>query len=142
MIETVTLLAYLLGHPVKSAEPLRLQATLPKQGVTQSPALAWQKIPPAADSLVIIVKDKKQYCWVVYNVPATATHFAMGENRKINLHNEGVNSWGQHAYHACVPTQIELFALDQRLSIQSPTGEQLEKMAEKHALAMTTIKIS
>lgn len=142
MIETVTLLAYLLGHPVEHTQPLQLQATFSKQDATQSPALTWQQVPPAADSLAIIVKTEKKYCWVVYNVPISATHFVMGEDKKININNEGVNSWGQRDYHACFPAQIELFALDQRLSAEPLTGQQLEQAAKKHALATAVTKVS
>lgn len=141
MIETVTLLAYLLGHSARHAQPLRLEAISSKQDAMQSPQLIWQYVPSNADSLAIFVKDKKHYCWVVYNIPITATHFAMGENQKINLRNTGINSWGQRDYHSCLSKQIELVALDQRLSIASPTGEQLERIAKKHALAIATAKI-
>ncbi|PIZ04781.1 MAG: hypothetical protein COY58_03265 [Gammaproteobacteria bacterium CG_4_10_14_0_8_um_filter_38_16] len=151
MIGTMTVLAYLLGSDVKDEGPLRLRAIF-SQSQYQSPQLVWKHIPPETDSLALIIKDKqpeknmkkRQYYWVLYNLPADATHLVTGENQRINRYVEGVNSWGSHNYYPHVtsqPVTIELFALDKRFSTKSNmTGKKLEQKMQGHILEKATIQ--
>ena len=135
MLDTLTILAYLVTHGAKSTNHLQLKA---KFSDSTSPALQWQGVPPEASSLAFIVKDKQShYCWVIYNVSPDIQQFPLGASQYMNQHNEGLNSWGEHSFHATKKdVTITLYALDQRSSrIQNITGAQLEQKIKGHVMA-------
>lgn len=159
MIDTITIVSYLLGHHFGHNSKLNLAAHFSEkenqticEHVVVSPSLRWRDIPPEASSLAIIVKDanspkngeKTHYYWVVYNLPVDATYLSFGASNYMVHYDEGVNSWGERNYHSrCFdhqthPVTVELFALNTRISSGQPiTGEMLEKniISKKEILA-------
>ena len=162
MVNTMTVLAYLLTHDPGYASHLKLQVRAPMNCTQQieSPLLRWGDVPPEAASLAIIIKDapseknkrtaeKPHYYWVVYNLPVETTLLPYGSNLTINRHDVGINSWGNHSYHTqCLngqshPVEIELFAVKKRFSAQQPmTGERLEQKIKGNALAKAKVMSS
>ncbi|MCX7121908.1 MAG: YbhB/YbcL family Raf kinase inhibitor-like protein [Gammaproteobacteria bacterium] len=162
MFDTITVIAYLLGNESGLSDHLRLKAHfLEKQShIAQvqnapSPHLKWHGVPPEASSLALIVKDakntsdtsKRNYYWVVYNLPIEARELPYGSAGQINKQDEGVNSWGQKNYHTMQignkkhPVIVELYALDKRFSAREKmTGEVLEEKIKHHVLAKTTVR--
>lgn len=136
MLDTLTVLAYLIVHNAKPTNHLQLQATFVNKA---SPALAWQGVPPEAGSLALIVKDKQsRYCWVVYNISPDTQYFPLNASQYMNRHNEGLNSWGKHAYHSAEKKNmvITLTVLDTRFSnIHDINGKELEQKIKGHVLA-------
>lgn len=163
MIDTMTVLAYLLTHEPGHSTELNLRALIAAshsqqvvctQQIESSPELAWKDVPPEANSLALIIKDaptsktsdKPHYYWVVYNLPVEIKGLSLGANTQINPEDEGVNSWGQRGYHApcwgskAHPIEIEVVALDKRFSARSKmTGEKLEQKMKSDVLARRII---
>lgn len=159
MIDTITIVSYLLGHHFGHNSKLNLSARFSEKAnqiscatKVVSPSLRWRDVPPEATSLAVIIKDanppksgeKTHYYWVVYNLPIDATYLPFGASNYITHYDEGVNSWGEQNYHSrCFdhqthPVTVELLALDTRISANQPiTGEMLEKkiMSSKQVLA-------
>ena len=148
MIDTMTVLAYLLGDDYGHNKQIKLNAEFSQTQVAKvSPKVIWKNVPPEADSLVLIVKDsnipkKENYYWVVYNIPADSHGVNLGESQVINKNNVGLNSWGQKNYHALnYPKKnhkiyITVYALDKKFSsIKNMTGESLEQKIKGHVLA-------
>jgi Raf kinase inhibitor-like YbhB/YbcL family protein len=153
MFDTLTVIAYLLGNEPVHPRHLQLQAQfLEKEKTTcvqtaLSPQLKWKSIPPEATSLALIIKDKKEYYWVVYNLPAQINGLPYGANVQMTPHDEGLNSWGQKKYHALcpknviAPVTVELYALDKRFDAVKPmTGELLERKIQGHVLAKAILR--
>lgn len=139
MLDTLTVLAYLVTHNAKPANHLQLKAAL---NHTVSPALRWRGVPPEAGSLALVVKDKQsRYCWVVYNISPDIQQFPLNASQFMNQRSEGLNSWGQHSFHATrKDVTITLYALDQRFSsIQNITGAQLEQKIKGHVMATARV---
>lgn len=159
MIDTITIVSYLLGHHFGHNSQIHLAARfLEKENQTLcepsavSPNLQWWDVPPEADSLAIIIKDadsskkseKTNYYWVVYNLPIQTVYLPYGASNFMRRYDEGLNSWGEQNYHSrCFdhqkhPVSIELLALDTKISPDQPvTGEMLEKniVSGSHVLA-------
>ena len=156
MIDTLTVIAYLLGHDAGSAGHLQLKAFFPEKQTTQcvqkavSPQLQWRGVPPEADSLAVVVHDKKNYYWVAYNLPAYATILPFGANKIINKYDEGVNSFGERNYHSpwvcgqnVKDVVVELYALDNRISTKKPLSpEGLFTKIKNHVLAKTQVVLA
>jgi hypothetical protein len=159
MIDTITIVSYLLGHHFGHNSKLNLAARFFEkenqtlcEPSTISPNLRWRDVPPEASSLAIIIKDahppkkdeKTHYYWVVYNLPIHAMYLPFGASNFMRRYDEGLNSWGEQNYHSrCFdqqkhPVTIELVALDTKISPDQPmTGEILEKkiISSSHVLA-------
>jgi Raf kinase inhibitor-like YbhB/YbcL family protein len=148
MFDTLTVVAYLLGNEPGHSRQLQMQAQFLNNPAvvcvqsTKSPQIRWHKIPPEADSLALIVKDTKNYYWVVYNLPVQTKGLPLGANQQIQAHDEGINSWGQSNYRSwCAgniahPLTVELYALDKRFTATQPmSGLQLEQKMKGHVLA-------
>lgn len=166
MIDTITIVSYLLGHHFGHNSKVKLSARFAeKENQTIcatkiiSPSLRWQDVPPEATSLAMVIKDanppksgeKTHYYWVVYNLPVDTTYLPFGESNYMVHYDEGVNSWGEQNYHSrCFdhqthPVKVELFALNTRISANQPiTGEMLEKqiVSNKQVLARANYMIS
>ena len=163
MIDTITIVSYLLGHHFGHNSKLNLAVrfsekenqTICSTNIT-SPSLRWRDVPPEATSLAIIIKDanppksgeKTHYYWIVYNLPIDATYLPFGASNYIVQYDQGVNSWGEQHYHSrCFdhqthPVTVELFALNTRISFNQPiTGEILEKqiISNKQVLARANL---
>lgn len=159
MIDTITIVSYLLGHHFGHNSKLNLVAHFSEKenqticaNAVVSPSLRWRDVPPEASSLAMIIKDanppkngeKTHYYWVVYNLPIDAAYLPFGASNYMVHYDEGVNSWGEQNYHSrCFdhqthPVTVELFALNTRISTDQPiTGDRLEKkiISEKKMLA-------
>lgn len=153
MFDTLAVIAYLLSSDSGHSSHLHLQAKfLEKEKsvcaqTVESPQLRWKGVPPEASSLALIVKDKKDYHWVVYNLPVQVNSLPFGSNDQIRSQDEGKNSWGQKNYHElCVgdaahPVTIELFALDKSFNARhAMTGTELEQKIKGHVLAKTVLR--
>lgn len=149
MIDTITIVSYLLGHHFGHNSKINLSvrfAEKENQTICEtkviSPSLRWRDVPPEATSLAMIIKDatppkngeKTHYYWIVYNLPIDTTYLPFGASNYMVHYNEGVNSWGEQNYHSrCFdhqthPVTVELLALGARISSNQPiTGELLEK---------------
>jgi phosphatidylethanolamine-binding protein (PEBP) family uncharacterized protein len=150
MFDTLAVIAYLLGNDSGHSARLQLQATfLEKEKpvctqTVQSPQLRWKNVPLETTSLALIVKDKKEYYWVAYNLPVQINGLPFGSNTQIRAQDEGENSWGEKNYHTvCAanithPVTIELYALDKNFNApHAMTGTELEKKIKGHVLAKT-----
>ncbi len=141
---------------VLASNTFKPNATMPKSteynqsgcnGANISPELHWSGAPKDTRSFALIVHDPDApaaggwYHWIVYNVPASTQSFAAGvqlSNREL-----GKNSWGDVAYSGpCPPPgsphhyNFTLYALDTpALTLDRPTGPQLEAAIAKHTLA-------
>jgi len=162
MFDTITVIAYLLGDDSGISNRLRLKALFAEKqsAVAQmqhipSPHIKWRGVPPEASSLALIIKDakissassKKNYYWIVYNLPTGAKELPYDSASQINKHDEGVNSWGQKNYHSMRygttthPVVVELYALDKRFSAcKEMTGDVLEQKIKHHVLAKTVVQ--
>lgn len=156
MIDTMTVLVYLLTHNPGHSTHLQISALFPKNSCVQktpSPQLRWKKVPPESTSLALIIKDapshktstKPHYYWIVYNLSPDLKGLSFGADAKINPYDKGINSWGKNNYHAPCwrnklhPIEIELVALDKRFSARyKMTGEKLEQKIKSSTLASGT----
>lgn len=123
-----------------------------------SPPLAWEKIPPEAKSLVLIVDDpdapdpkapKMTWVhWVLYNLPPDSSGLAQA----MNSHElpagtmEGINDWKRTGYGGpCPPIGRhryfhKLYALDIELpDLKKPTKAKVDAAMEGHVVAMAEL---
>lgn len=156
MVDTLTVIAYLLGHDPSYSDRLRLKVLFPEKQTNAvcvkesvSPQLKWRGVPPAADSLALVMHDKKNYYWVAYNLPVQAKGLPKGVNKTINTHDEGVNSFGENSYHSpwscgqkTESVVVELYALDKRFSAdRKMSGDVLLSKLKDHVLAKTEVHL-
>lgn len=145
MIDTLTVIAYLLGNEPDRNVHLKLQASFAKK---ESPQLRWQGVPPETTSLALVVRNKNKYYWIVYNLPPQIKSLPYGVSAQMSPHDEGYNSWGQRNYHAqCTgnatpsPVTIELYALDKRFGARyHMTGHSFEQKIKNHVIAKTILQ--
>ena len=156
MIDTLTVLTYLLTHDAGHTKQLTLHALFSeKQSSTalvqpaKSPQLNWKGVPPEASSLVLIVKDaqpakntgKSNYYWVAYNLPVSVKGLPFDGSRDINFKNQIQqyhSPWASKNPPASIA--IELYALDKRFSVtEKMTGESLEAKIKSHVIAKGVI---
>ncbi|OGT46049.1 MAG: hypothetical protein A3E82_07990 [Gammaproteobacteria bacterium RIFCSPHIGHO2_12_FULL_38_11] len=162
MFDTIAVVAYLIGDGSGVSNCLRLKALFAekKRTVVQmqnvpSPYIKWHGVPPGANSLALIIKDakissansKRNYYWVIYNLPPSVKELPYNSANKINKHNEAVNSWGQKNYHSIRYANtthtvfVELYALDKRFSAREKiTGKVLEQKIKNHVLTKAVIQ--
>ncbi|MBE9521137.1 MAG: YbhB/YbcL family Raf kinase inhibitor-like protein [Proteobacteria bacterium] len=123
-----------------------------------SPPLTWQNIPPAAQSLSLIVDDpdapdptapKMTWVhWILYNIPVDS----QGLKEKISPAElpvgamEGINDWQRTGYGGpCPPIGrhryfFKLYALDMALpDLHEPTKAELEQAMQGHILKKTEL---
>lgn len=109
-----------------------------------SPELRWGGVPPATDSLALVMEDRTEPMthWVVYRIPTSLFHLPAGIPPQESLPNgihQGVNSFGKLGYTGpCPPLRdpahayvIRLFALSS--SIELPSRATREQLLEKIA---------
>ncbi len=123
-------------------------------GDDMSPPLAWERVPPGTESLVLIVDDpdapdpaapKMTWVhWILYNIPPSTTSLPPGVSRA-DLPpgtREGLNDWKRTGYGGpCPPIGRhryfhKLYALDVQLpDLGTPTKAALEEAMADHILA-------
>ncbi len=123
-------------------------------GDDMSPPLAWERVPPGTESLVLIVDDpdapdpaapKMTWVhWILYNIPPSTTSLPPGVSRA-DLPpgtREGLNDWKRTGYGGpCPPIGRhryfhKLYALDMQLpNLGTPTKAALEDAMADHILA-------
>ena len=123
-------------------------------GDDMSPPLAWERVPPGTESLVLIVDDpdapdpaapKMTWVhWVLYNIPPSTTSLPPGVSRT-DLPpgtREGLNDWKRTGYGGpCPPIGRhryfhKLYVLDVQLpDLGTPTKAALEEAMADHILA-------
>lgn len=135
MLDTLALLTYLISQHPNTTHSMQLHSKIIAAHV--SPELTWRGVPPSAQSLAFIAKDKKShYNWVVYNISPDTHCFPAGASGAIRKYDEGWNSWGARNYHATPSVSITVYALDKRFSsIKKITGKMLEKKMAGHIIA-------
>lgn len=155
-------LSFVLAAPASQADAKRLTITstdfangqsLPPQftcdGPGMSPELSWSNVPPAAQSLAIVVRDPDAPSgdfahWIVYDMPANTVELPQGAPSKRALpagalegtNGKGSKGWtppcppkGTHHYH------FELYALDTQLPhMTTPTEPALLAAMRGHVL--------
>jgi Raf kinase inhibitor-like YbhB/YbcL family protein len=118
-------------------------------GKSQSPAIAWKKLPEGTKSIAVSLwhtaPDQEKSYWVVYNVPATVTELAQNvrgigkvgwnDRRKAEYDPMCSRGPGRKTYH------ITVFALSKELTLppQEATRAGLLKAIEGSVLAETTL---
>jgi Raf kinase inhibitor-like YbhB/YbcL family protein len=112
-------------------------------GENLSPALAWTGTPAATKSFAVVCDDPDASNfthWVLFDVPGDAA--ALEEGRVPAGAAEGANDFGGVGWGGPCPPAGEhryafrLYALDiAKLSLVSPTKQQLENAMEGHVLA-------
>lgn len=122
-------------------------------GDDMSPPLAWERVPPGTESLVLIVDDpdapdpaapKMTWVhWILYNIPPSTTSLPPGVSRA-DLPpgtREGLNDWKRTGYGGpCPPIGRhryfhKLYALDVQLpDLGTPTKAALEEAMADHIL--------
>lgn len=122
-----------------------------------SPPLAWEGIPEAARSLVLIVDDPDApdpaapkmvwVHWVLYNLPPDAVGLPEAVSTLPSGTQEGINDWQRTGYGGpCPPIGrhryfFKLYALDTLLpDLGQPTKVQLLQAMEGHVLAEAVLK--
>ncbi len=123
-------------------------------GDDMSPPLAWERVPPGTESLVLIVDDpdapdpaapKMTWVhWILYNIPPSTTSLPPGVSRT-DLPpgtREGLNDWKRTGYGGpCPPIGRhryfhKLYVLDVQLpDLGTPTKAALEEAMADHILA-------
>lgn len=123
-------------------------------GDDMSPPLAWERVPPGTESLVLIVDDpdapdpaapKMTWVhWILYNIPPSTTSLPPGVSRA-DLPpgtRQGLNDWKRTGYGGpCPPIGRhryfhKLYALDVQLpDLGTPTKAALEEAMADHILA-------
>ena len=122
------------------------------EGRNISPPLAWNDIPGAASSLVLIVDDPDApdplaprmtwVHWVLYNLPVSVAGLPQGVRSLPAGALEGVNDWQRTGYGGpCPPIGRhryfhKLYALDVVLpDLERPTAKALEQAMKGHVVA-------
>ena len=123
-------------------------------GDDMSPPLAWERVPPGTESLVLIVDDpdapdpaapKMTWVhWILYNIPPSTTSLPPGVSRA-DLPpgtRQGLNDWKRTGYGGpCPPIGRhryfhKSYALDVQLpDLGTPTKAALEEAMADHILA-------
>ncbi len=115
-----------------------------------SPPLGWERVPRAAESLVLFGEDPDApggvfVHWVVYDIPASEQ--GLDENQPLtallpNRAKQGLNTAGETGYYRPCPPHgthryvFKLFALDQKLNLlPGKTKSQVEKAMKGHVIA-------
>ncbi|CAM2863427.1 YbhB/YbcL family Raf kinase inhibitor-like protein [Legionella worsleiensis] len=97
-------------------------------GANIPPPLAWQNVPPNAQSLALVVSDPdaqdgEWIHWMIFNIPPTVTQFDATSALPDGAVN-GTNSWGTVGYKGpCPPLGVHryvftLYALDNVLNLE------------------------
>ncbi|MDP1573546.1 MAG: hypothetical protein Q8L78_01230 [Coxiellaceae bacterium] len=148
MLDTLAVMAYLLGSGPEKSKALHMAVSFPEKAAVVSPVIRWKNVPPEAESLAVVIQDnQKNYYWVAYNLPADAKGLPLGANQNMLPFDEGVNSFGEHNYHSpwslgAMPQglRVELYALDKRFSIHKPlSGNDLYAKIKGHTLLKTKV---
>ena len=120
-------------------------------GADKSPPLTWDRLPPAAKTIALIVDDPDAPAgnwnhWVLFNFPAKEEGLAEGIAQGNRLHNgasQGINSFGKPGYNGpCPPAgpahhyHFRLLALDSSLELPpTATAAELEQAIRGHVVA-------
>ena len=122
------------------------------EGRNVSPELAWENVPAATKSLVLIVDDPDApdpaaprtiwVHWVLYNIPANCPGLPEAVSLLPSGCLEGLNDWQRTGYGGpCPPIGRhryfhKLYALDVVLpDLGKPTKAQLEQVMRGHVIA-------
>lgn len=163
MIETFTLLAYVLGHTPTppSVEDFRVTSPAFQQahisqrytcsGANAPVPVSWQHVPRETKSLALVLLDPDApkgtaYHWGVYNIPphehSIAANSALATQDKV-----AVNSWGHQRYDGPCSAQgkhhyvLRLYALDETLqSSKDITVSQLRNEIKSHIVNSTELE--
>lgn len=127
------------------------QTTIPEkytcEGADISPPLAWADAPPQTQSFAIVMDDpdapKQTWVhWVAFDLPPDLRRLA--ENAAADLPapaRTGKNSLGKTTYGGpCPPSGRhryvhQIYALDTKLALDSPTASELRRAMKGHVLA-------
>ena len=126
------------------------------EGTDVSPPLAWLGVPAEAKSLALIVDDPDApdpraptttwVHWVLYDLPAAATHLPEGALPLPEGTREGKNDWHALGYRGpCPPIGrhryfFKLFALDTTLpDLAQPSKAALERAMAGHVVAKASL---
>jgi len=148
MLDTLTVMAYLVGHNGEKNNALSMAVYFPEKTAIISPKIRWKNIPPEANSLAMVIRDDKHhYYWVAYNLPVDSKGLPYGADQFMIRHDEGVNSFGERKYHSPWSLQsnpqkltVELYALDRKLTAEKPlSGEALMAHIQHSTIAETQI---
>ena len=140
MIDTVTLLTYMLTHGFGCADRLKLTVAQSKNK-TQ---LEWKNVPPETHSLALVIKDSStkhpRYYGVLYNLPADSHGVKFDQHKHVNNNYWGVNTWGEAKLHHLPLHEkhlsVSLYALDERFSKKrNVTGKWVESHLKGHVIA-------
>jgi Raf kinase inhibitor-like YbhB/YbcL family protein len=133
----------------------RIPTRFTEDGEDVSPPLSWSNLPPGTKELTLIVDDpdaprKDPWVhWVIYRIPAGATHVAEGIASSDRLSApagavQGANSWGTIGYRGPAPPRghgihhyrFTLYALNAEVSAEPGLDKQELLAAIKgHVLA-------
>jgi Raf kinase inhibitor-like YbhB/YbcL family protein len=121
------------------------------QGQDTSPPLAFDGVPPATQSLALIVDDpdapdpaaprRVWIHWVLFNLPSSTRELPEGVQALPAGAKSGKNDWNRTGYGGpCPPIGrhryfFKLYALDTTLELGAPTKAELEKAMQGHVLA-------
>ena len=127
------------------------------EGADTSPPLEWSEVPDTTMSLALIVDDpdapdpaapKRRFVhWVLYNIPPDARGLKDGASAG-GLPpgaREGANDFKRSGYGGpCPPIGrhryfFTLYALDESLSVESPTKSDLEAAMKGHIIAQAEL---
>src|SRR5208282_4656829 len=120
-------------------------------GADKSPPLTWDRLPPAAKTIALIVDDPDAPAgnwnhWMLFNLPAKEGRLAEGiaqGNRLPDGARQGINSFGKPGYNGpCPPAgpphhyHFRLLALDSSLELPpTATAAELEQATRGHVVA-------
>ena len=135
-----------------------IPAEYTSDGADVSPPLSWSGVPPATESLALIVDDPDApdpanprmtwVHWVLYNIPPSATGLprAVAAGEPPQGAREGVNDWGRTGYGGPSPPIgrhryfHKLYALDTVLpDLGEPTKAKLLEAMAGHVLATAEV---
>jgi Raf kinase inhibitor-like YbhB/YbcL family protein len=117
-----------------------------------SPPLSWSGVPKRAKTLTLIVDDPDApdgvfFHWIVYNLDPATTHIAehVKKNTTVPLNGQqGRNDFGRYGYSGpCPPPgplhhyRFRLFALDNHITPEPPTGPAVEHAIAGHIVSAT-----
>jgi Raf kinase inhibitor-like YbhB/YbcL family protein len=119
-----------------------------------SPPLSWSGVPKRAKTLALIVDDPDApdgvfFHWIVYNLDPATTHIAehVKKNTTVPLNGQqGRNDFGRYGYSGpCPPPgplhhyRFRLFALDNHITPEPPTGPAVEHAIAGHIVSATQL---
>lgn len=121
-----------------------IPATYTCEADNVSPPIGWDRIPPEAQSLVLLMEDQDAddfTHWLVYDIPTTTGGVA--EKSAPQGGTVGTNDFGDVGYSGPCPPEgagheymISVYALDTTLGLPpGATREQVEEAMEGHVLA-------